>query len=531
MSWMSLGAASALRPLASGAAAVAAGLALGAVLARASRSWRLHWSWSALALACAILARGTLGGDALPAIVASAWAARSGRRWHREDVESGRDLRELAAARRTPLDALRSLAAHAQLLLETRLAVPVRPARRGAIMLGRDDHGRAVSTPLPAGSHALVVGATGSGKTVTQARIAVHAIDSGGAVVALDPKGDPTLLAALAAAAGRARRPFLRWSAGGDTVYNPYARGSETEIADKLLAGERFTEPHYLRQAQRHLGHVVRALRAADAEVSLAAVVEHLDPDRLELLARELPERAGNAVHRYLDALSGRQRAELGGVRDRLAILAESDAGPWLDPGSPGRRIELLEAIRDGAVVHFALESDRRPLLAQMLGAAIVGDLLAAVAALQDGPCPALVAIDEFSAVAAPEVVRLFARARSAGLSLLLGTQELADLRLAGRERLLEQVVGNLSLLVAHRQVVPASAELVAALAGRRGTWRLTRHSDGRTTRTRTLETRLDADRLTSLARGCAAVVELAGARRARVVRIDARPLGGEVRR
>jgi len=34
--------------------------------------------------------------------------------------------------------------------------------------------------------------------------------------------------------------------------------GSETEIADKALSGETFTEPHYLRQAQRYLGHAVR---------------------------------------------------------------------------------------------------------------------------------------------------------------------------------------------------------------------------------------------------------------------------------
>ena len=68
---------------------------------------------------------------------------------------------------------------------------------------------------------------------------------------------------------------------------------------------------------------------------------------------------------------------------------------------------------------------------------------------------PTLVVIDEFSAIAAEQVVRLFGRARSAGLSLLLGTQELSDLRLPGRERLLEQVLGNLSVLIAHRQVVP----------------------------------------------------------------------------
>src|SRR5262249_7485058 len=195
------------------------------------------------------------------------------------------------------------------------------------------------------------------------------------------------------------------------SVYNPYARGSETEVADKLLGSERFTEPHYLRQAQRYVGHLVRTLRAAGRETSLPAVVEQLEPACLEALARTLPEHVAKPTHASLDGLTPRQRADLGGIRDRLAVLAESDVGRWLDPGvAAGPRVELLSAIRGGAVVYFSLESDRRPLLMQMLGAAIVQDLLTAVAALQGRPRPALVLIDEFSALGAREVVRLFGR-------------------------------------------------------------------------------------------------------------------------
>src|SRR4051795_11268109 len=110
---------------------------------------------------------------------------------------------------------------------------------------------------------------------------------------------------------------------GGPCSYNPYARGGETEIADRLLAGERFTEPHYLRQAQRYLGHEIRALRACGREVSLAAVVELLDPDALEVQLRDLEARPAAAGHAYLDSLTPRQLRDLAGVRDRLAVLAE----------------------------------------------------------------------------------------------------------------------------------------------------------------------------------------------------------------
>jgi conjugal transfer pilus assembly protein TraD len=205
-------------------------------------------------------------------------------------------------------------------------------------------------------------------------------------------------------------------------------------------------------------------------------------------------------------------------VRDRLAILAESDVGRWLDPQTAGvEQFDLLTAVRRRAVVYFSLESDSRPLLSAMLGAAIVQDLQTTAARLQRAPAQTLVVIDEFSAIAAEQVVRLFGRARSAGFSLLLGTQELSDLRPPGGERLLEQVLGNLSALIAHRQVVPSSAELIASIAGTKGAWKVSRHSEGRTTRTRTRAPMLDPDLVMSLGRGWAAVLVLGDGASARV--------------
>ncbi len=86
--------------------------------------------------------------------------------------------------------------------------------------------------------------------------------------------------------------------------------------------------------------------------------------------------------------------------------------------------------------------------------------------------------IDEFSAVAADHVARLFGRARSAGVSLILGTQELADLKAAGDGALREQTLGNVETVIAHRQNVPESAELIAAMAGTRPAWITTQQTE-----------------------------------------------------
>ncbi|HWX52091.1 MAG TPA: TraM recognition domain-containing protein [Solirubrobacteraceae bacterium] len=501
------------------------GLTVGFAAARVMRSFHLRWSWAAAALLFSVLTARSLVGGLTSALGLSTLSATVlGRRWHEQDLSLGADLAAAAAARLGPVDLLRSGAA--RVALRRRRGSADGWFQREELMLGCDERCRPVSIPCGGdggGTHTLVVGSTGSGKTVTQAWIAVRAIEHGMGVVVLDPKGDRGLRDAVRDAAGAAAGEFVEWTPGGPSVYNPYARGSETQIADKILAGERFTEPHYLRQAQRYMGHVVRALRHSGLEVSLRRIVDHLNPAELELLARGLPEQEGRRTHAYLDSLTGRQQADLAGVRDRLAILAESDIGAWLDPqGGGSESFDLLAAVLRRQVTYFNLESDSRPLLAQMLGAAIVQDLQATVAELQRRPVPTLLVIDEFSAIAAEQVVRLFGRARSAGFSLLLGTQELSDLRLPGRHSLQEQVMGNLSTLIAHRQVVPQSAELVARLAGGTGAWRASQRDDGSWSRTRTRVGVLEPDEVMRLGRGWAAVIALAAGGGARIARVFA---------
>lgn len=501
---------------------LAIGLVLGLIAATVMRRRHLRWTWASGALVLVVLARRILGGDALMLCTAALCATVRGRRWYREDIETGADMADVAAERRGPLDVARRLVRR----IQTARSAATRDGwfRGGRLIVGYEQDGRVVTIPLggtTGGTHTLVIGATRSGKTVTMTWMAARAIERAIGAIVIDPKGDRDLRRELQSAAKLAGSRFIEWTPRGPSVYNPYGRGSETEIADKVLAGERFTEPHYLRQAQRYLGHEVRVLRRAGLEVSLMGLVSHLDPSRLEVLARSLPESEARGVQDYLDSLTPRQQSDLAGVRDRLAIMAESDIGTLLDPHTANRaRLDLLDAAKAGAVVYFNLEADRRPLLAQMLGAAIVQDLQTMVATLQGRPVPTLVMIDEFSAIVPERVVGLFARAGGAGVSLVLGTQELADLRVPGREALLEQIVGNLSVLIAHRQVVPASAELIAGMTEARGAWRASRHGDGTLTRTRGFEHALRAGQIMSLPQGRAAVVGLSDGGHVSIARI-----------
>jgi conjugal transfer pilus assembly protein TraD len=452
----------------------------GTALALGLRLRGLRWTWGALPIAPAMLVGhlstwlALLGGGSgvIGCLVGMALQAR--------DLTAGGEYAEAARARLGLLGALRRGFERRQALHRPRAWVSGE-----RLQVGRDEHGTDVTVPAGgvSGSHTLILGATGSGKTCSEAWIAARLVEHGHGAVAIDPKGDRMLCEELQRAAHTAGAPFLSWSPNGPNAYNPYAQGAPGEIADKALSGEVFTEPHYLRQAQRYLGHAVRAMRAAQIDVTAASLMAHMSHEQLEQTAKMLPAESMAALHEYLDSLSERQKQDLTGVRDRLSILAESDIAAWLDPAGGQRTIDLERQVREGAVVYFSLEADRWPLLAKMLAGAIVGDLIALAGALQSEPVPTVVAIDEFSGVAAEQVARLFARGRSAGMSLLLATQELADLKVAGNGALREQVLGNVGALIAHRQNVPESAELIAAVAGTRPAWVTVQHTSSRLVR------------------------------------------------
>ena len=466
------------------------------VLAVVLRWTGLRWTWS---LAGTVLAWPVTQLAAVCAI-----ATLIGARWHRADLNDGGDLAQRALARRGPLDVVSAHLSRRRPTLDA-----------GGLAVGLDPNRAVVRLPLGthSGTHTLVVGATGSGKTVTLAWVLARAIDAGHGAVIVDPKGDSLLRDQARAAALRNDRRFVEWTPFGPTAYNPYAHGTDGEVADKALAAENYTEPHYLRQAQRYLGHAVRALRAAGQTPTPSGLVDLMDPQSLEVLARRLPTRPTPGGSGTTSTPSTRVSAPASpepGTGWRSSPSRSS--GPGSSPTTTVPSLDLLEAVGDRAVVYFRLDADRLPLLARMLAAAIVGDLLTVAAGCQDDPTPTLVVIDEFSAIAADGVARLFGRARAAGFSLLLATQELADLRTAA-PGLLDQVLGNVAAVVAHRQTVPDSAELIARVGGRAPVWSTTRKLErnapnGDGSRTRDREYVVDPDLIRTLPTGTAAVID-----------------------
>lgn len=464
---------------------------LGAGLALCIRRRGLAWTWSLLATLPALAIIAALLGGALTlsravavglAIViglafgAIGWSARE----RLQDHRAGGDREVDVAQRYGLLDVARRRLAERGGARGKALAdkLPVGRTRRGE--LAYVARGSAAS-----GSHVLIPGATGAGKTTSLAALLVEYVArSGFGAVVLEAKSDAALCEAAAAAAAARGVSFHLVSPQGPSGYDPLAHGSVDERSERLIAAQEWgsTDAEFYRQAASpFLRLALRVLDAAPQRLTLASVAEFCDPDALMNLAMglDLPE-LDDEVRTTVKVLRGDERRAIAGMRARLGNLASSEfSRRWLDPERRGvHAVDLREAIRRREVVYFRLDTDRTGSVGRAIAQMVLLDLGAAASALMGAGVGTFVGIDEFGALEAPALERLFARGRAAGFSVAVGTQTLADLRAAG-PAVRERVGATVSTILCHRLGGQDDAEWVAKLIGTVPTWERTVRTNG----------------------------------------------------
>lgn len=457
--------------------------ALGLAAAALGRSRGLAWTWglvplvpaaATLAILALLAPPASLGVPLAAAILGFAlgslgWAVHC----QLEDRRSGAD-REIAAARRVrPLDGLRRHLAErrADGILARELPI------------GRTARGELVCVPrgsAESGAHVLVPGATGAGKTTSLAALLVeYVVRSRFGAVVIEAKNDAALLRAAEGAAAAVGVPLRLIAPSGPCGYDPLARGSVDERSERLIAAQAWGSEDadfYRQAASPFLRSVLRALDATGTPASLAAVAERCDPDELENLVCELgsPELRQDLI-RATGALRADEKRAIVGLRARLRNLATSEfARAWLDPGRAGvETVDLRAAIEAREVVYLRLDTDRTGNVGRTIAQMALLDLGAVASALMGRGVGTFVAIDEFGALEAPALDRLYTRGRAAGFSVALGTQTLADLRAAG-PAVRERIGATAAAVICHRIGGQEDAEWVAQAIGTVPTWETT---------------------------------------------------------
>jgi hypothetical protein len=512
------------------------GAVLGTLLVAFLRRRQLAWTWALLAappVALLILLALLIGTTSLIAIAvpllalpitALAWGLRA----HLEDRRAGGDHLSAAAERRALLDPFRRVHAERTPVLDELMnsSLPLGRTRRGELAT-------IVRGSARSGSHVLIPGATGAGKTTSLAALLVdYIVRSGFGAVVLEAKIDRTLHDSARSAASARGAGFHMLSPAGPDAYDPLAHGSIDERSERLIAVESWGSSDavfYRQAASPFLRLVLRTLDRSREPVTLARVAHYCDPDQLENLAAATDGDGGEEVTRTVASLRSDQQRAIAGLRARLQNLASSGfAAEWLDPQRQGAQtFDLREAIRNRRVAYFRFDTDRTGNIGRAIAQMVLLDLGAAASSLMGEGVGTFVAIDEFGALEAPALDRLYARGRAAGFSVAVGTQTLADLRAAGPS-VRERIGATASAIICHRIGEQADAEWVAELIGAVPTWQTTIRTDGfgrptsEGTRTRGYRFEVNPSELQRLRRGEAFIARLDedGPRRARRARV-----------
>jgi hypothetical protein len=303
------------------------------------------------------------------------------------------------------------------------------------------------------GRQALIVGETGSGKTVTALTVASEAMRVGWDVYWIDGKADPDVADRFLTLA---RRRGLQPVDGSHHPIDGW-RGSAESIVNRLLATQRFTEPYYAGIARNVLKWAVTRPRPPR---SFAEIVARMDQRGLRRAWRESPDEA--------DKIRAMTATDFLGARYRYEGVAWA-VGPTLDGDWS------YEDVR-AAYVPVGRPEHRDQ--AEEVGAFLLEDLLHWAMARKPPSRRALVVVDEFSKLAArPDAaVELVERVRSFGVGVALIGQTWASLGRTDSVR--ERLAGTVGTVVVHQLKQP---DRLVELAGSRWAMERTEQLVGQT--------------------------------------------------
>lgn len=270
----------------------------------------------------------------------------------------------------------------------------------------------------------LVLGTTGSGKTITLRRFYKRAIIKGYPLIIVDGKPDAENIEWMMKLAEANGRKFYGFNCGNFLSYDPLANGGYTELKDKIISlKDEWSSDHYRSIAEDYLQATFEVLLRSKKDFDLKMVVQCLNYDELLDMVHQT---ADAVLTKRVESLEHYDRSDITGLQAHLNILIHSELGQFFEKNPD--TFNLSQVIQDNAVVYFALPALRFPSFSKVLGKLVINDLKAIIDRYSNNNRRIFTVFDEFSVFAGDQVLNLVNMGRGKGVHAIFGTQGLGDL-------------------------------------------------------------------------------------------------------
>lgn len=372
---------------------------------------------------------------------------------------------------------------------------PPKPTEDGMCLGYIVDTGEPLIVPLDQWMrHAMIVGQSGVGKTVTGAWLMFQQIARGGGMLWIDGKLDPDNLDMLRAMTAWAGRPddLLVVSPGepeNSNTYNSILYGDPDEVASRVLSLIPSTETnpgadYYRQEANQGITTLVNAIQTAGLAYSAADLTVLLsNAEALQYLEKIVPygteaqQQLSLFLHKFKvpDKRGGMQidvkklKDQLGGIGGRMYTFGTGKFGQIMNTYSP--EVRLKEDLLANKIIYVALPTMGKAEAANNFGKMTIGDFRSAISHIQALPKdqrpwpPTLSFFDECGSYVTQAWSRIFEQSRSARLMMIPAFQTKANLEVLGDE-LLRTVSGNTLTKVYFKPGENDTAEWMSEMIG-----------------------------------------------------------------
>ncbi len=321
----------------------------------------------------------------------------------------------------------------------------------------------------------MVLGTTGSGKTVTLQRFYDRAIKQGHPLIVIDGKPTQDNISWLSNLANYYGKRFYGFNCYNYAHYDPLSNGDCSELKDKIISLKDHWESDYYRSIAVILQTTFEVLLQSGKPFDLKQVVKCLDFETLKDFCRSLKN---SELLAQVDSLQKYEMRDITGLQAHLKILVNSAMGKYFEPGN--NMFTLEEVIKDDALVYFSLPALRYPSFSKVLGKLVINDIKATIERHKNNQRIFMV-FDEFSVFAGDQVLNLVNMGRGKGVHAVFGTQGIADLNTVS-DNFKSQMLNCANTIICHRLNDQESAEAVAGWMGTKDTFNVTAQYDAKNT-------------------------------------------------